>query len=174
MKKVKKPIARVVTRITEGETRIMHKLFENGKMPSDVSQTLGRDLSTVARHYTRWENEEEAPVLGRPPALSGKQEEQVAKTTESMIKVADAEWQVTAGMVSSSTVMASTQGRCGASRGPFPAAFYPLLDHAPGVATRDRGWGSWRPLASWSIGSLCWSDSARATPQHGGAVACLA
>ena len=32
-------------------------------MPTDVSQTLGRDLSTVARHYNRWENEEESPVL---------------------------------------------------------------------------------------------------------------
>ena len=50
MKKVKKPVARVITRIAEDEKRIMHKLFENGKMPSGVSQTLGRDLSTVARH----------------------------------------------------------------------------------------------------------------------------
>ena len=41
----------------------MHKLFEEGKMPIDVSQTLGRDLSTVARDDNRWENEEESPVL---------------------------------------------------------------------------------------------------------------
>ena len=63
MKKVKKPALRVVTRITEAEKRSMPKLFEEGKMPIDVSQTLGRDLSTVARHYNRWEIEEESPVL---------------------------------------------------------------------------------------------------------------
>ena len=40
----------------------MHKLFEVGKMPIDVSQTVGRELSTVARHYNRWENEEESPL----------------------------------------------------------------------------------------------------------------
>ena len=40
MKKGKKPALRVVTRITEAEKRSMHKLFEEGKMPIYVSQTL--------------------------------------------------------------------------------------------------------------------------------------
>ena len=53
-------------------------------MPGEVSQVLGRDLSTVARHYNRLDGEEDAPKLGRPPALAPKQEEQIVKTASSI------------------------------------------------------------------------------------------
>ena len=71
---MKKPAA-VVRRVSVQEKRIMYKLFEGGKTAAEVAKSLGRDTSTTARHYQRWDNDEEAPKVGRPLALTPEQEE---------------------------------------------------------------------------------------------------
>ena len=54
-----------ILRVSEVERRLMYKLFDSWKEPAQVAEALDRDLSTVARHYKRWDDDEETPKLGR-------------------------------------------------------------------------------------------------------------
>lgn len=101
-KAVMKQKAIAASRVSTDERSIMYKLFADSKTPVEVAKALGRDLSTTARHYKRWDNHEEAPKTGRPSALTPEQEKKVQQTALAMIEAADSEWQVTARMVKQS------------------------------------------------------------------------
>jgi hypothetical protein len=99
----KKPRAKY-THFSQEEKDRLHKLQDEGKSPSRVAELLGRDLSSVNRHFQRnAAPTKKAPKpVGRPPALSEKQVDNVAATAENLIQAAAKKHkphQVTAGMV---------------------------------------------------------------------------
>ena len=79
----------------------LHRLQLLGKTPSVVAEMMGRDLSSVVRHFKRsTDKTKKSPRgAGRPRRLTEGQIDRLAKTTKKMVKAANSEYQVTAGMV---------------------------------------------------------------------------
>ena len=86
-------------------------LQEQGKQPAEIAKLMGRDLSSVYRHFQRNLQGGPAPnPAGRPPALSVAQVDKVVDTTETMVVAADGKYQVTSKMVRDALVSVR---RCG-------------------------------------------------------------
>ena len=83
------------------EKACLHRLQLLGKTPSVVAEMMGRDLSSVMRHFKRnTDKTKKSPRgAGRPRRLTEGQIDRLAKTTKKMVKAANSEYQVTAGMV---------------------------------------------------------------------------
>ena len=83
------------------EKACLHRLQLQGKTPSQVAVMMGRDLSSVARHFKTNTRKSKASSkgAGRPCALTQSQVDRIANTLQKMITAANSEYQVTAGMV---------------------------------------------------------------------------
>ena len=104
VKKAMKKQKASFTHLTASEKDCLSRLQDEGKSPSQVAELLGRDLSSVNRHFQRNSNPpKKAPKsVGRPAALTEKQIDRVVDTTERMIQAAGKSrkpYQVTASMV---------------------------------------------------------------------------
>ena len=71
----------------------------DGKAPSEIAQLLGRDKSTVTRFFKVLSSRAARPGAGRPPAMTDASKTRLVSKAQAMIKVADATYQVTAGMI---------------------------------------------------------------------------
>lgn len=97
--KIKRPSG--YTLMSADEKDQLRQLQDKGKTPTQVAELMGRDLSTVNRHFKR--NSGELPVskrsVGHPPSLTPKQIDRLVKTTEQMTRAAGDEYDVTASML---------------------------------------------------------------------------
>jgi len=74
------------THFSEAEKDRLRRLQDEGKSPSKVAELLGRDLSSVNRHFKRnmLPPKKLPKPVGRPPALTEKQIDRVVDTAESL------------------------------------------------------------------------------------------
>jgi hypothetical protein len=103
------------THFSEAEKDRLRRLQDEGKSPSKVAELLGRDLSSVNRHFNRnmLPPKKLPKPVGRPPALTEKQNDRVVDTAERLIQAAGKgrkPYQVTASMIK--TAMKYTQLFC--------------------------------------------------------------
>jgi hypothetical protein len=103
------------THFSEAEKDRLRRLQDEGKSPSKVAELLGRDLSSVNRHFNRnmLPPKKLPKPVGRPPALTEKQIDRVVDTAERLIQAAGKgrkPYQVTASMIK--TAMKYTQLFC--------------------------------------------------------------
>ena len=87
---------RKFTHLSSIEQDQIKRWTKEGKKPTDIAKLLARNLSTVTGFLR---NGREG--AGRPPALSDAQVNRLCAKARIMIKAADAQWQVTAGMLKS-------------------------------------------------------------------------
>ena len=95
---------RSFTQFSSAELGRLRALQEQGKPASEVATLLGRDISSVCRHFKRNRQKTGKAVrpVGRPSALTDAQVDRVVSATEKMVKAADGTYQVTAKMVKTS------------------------------------------------------------------------
>jgi len=88
MKKKKQP---KYSHYSTTEKACLRRLQDVGKSATQVAALLGRDLSSVNRHFLRNTSTPMKAVgpVGRPRALTEKQVDRVATTTEQMVQAAD-------------------------------------------------------------------------------------
>jgi IS30 family transposase len=103
------------THFSEAEKDRLRRLQDEGKSPSKVAELLGRDLSSVNRHFNRnmLPPKKLPKPVGRPPARTEKQNDRVVDTAERLIQAAGKgrkPYQVTASMIK--TAMKYTQLFC--------------------------------------------------------------
>ena len=86
---------------TDIERDCLRRLQGLGKTPSEVAEMMGRDLSTVVRHFnkTKGKANKSREGAGRPRALTERQVDRIVRTTHEMVTAANSEYQVTAGMI---------------------------------------------------------------------------
>ena len=72
------------------ELNIVQRMKAKGKTPQEVTNVLGRDLSSVARHFKRLDAARiDVKPVGRPPALTETEVDLLVKRSEQMIKAAN-------------------------------------------------------------------------------------
>jgi hypothetical protein len=88
--KVEKKVP-VYTHYTDTEKALLQTWQEEGKTPTEVADLLGRDLSSVARHFKDdgpSSSKKAMKKVGRPPALTEKRIDRVVATFYKMIEAA--------------------------------------------------------------------------------------
>lgn len=87
------------THYSPAEVAAVGRMKAQGKGAQEVAGALGRDVSSVARHFKRLESAGHVKPVGRPPALTTAQVDLLVKRAEKMIEDADCHYQVTSSMV---------------------------------------------------------------------------
>ena len=77
------------TNLTKQDTDRVHSLQARGRTPAQVAAIMGRDKSTICRHFNR--STGDAPV-GRPAVLTDEMIDKLESTIEQMIKAADSKY----------------------------------------------------------------------------------
>ena len=82
------------------ELSILEHYQKKGKTPTEVATLMGRDTSSVYRHFQRNLTKGKAPnPVGRKRVLTDAQVDRLVTTAQSMTAAADGKYQVTAKMV---------------------------------------------------------------------------